>query len=537
MENASYNVTRFNARRSPVLAQRGMVAASQPLAAMAGLQTLIRGGNAIDAAVATAATLGVVEPGKTGIGGDAFALIYLAKERRVRALNASGAAPLAARIEDYVAQGLREVPPRSPLAWIVPGCVDGWDQMIRAHGRLSLAEALAPAIHYAEEGYPVSPVDAAAWATNEEALRRNSATAHALLIDGHAPLAGQVMVQKDLARALRLIAEGGRDAFYEGEIAERIVACSQQHGSLFSLEDLRRHRSTWEEPISIDYHGYRVLECPPNGQGLAALLALRLVENVDWAALPRESADCWHLLIEAIKLGLTDAQAYVADPRFARVPVTELLSDAYAATRRRLLQPQRAAAEVPAGVLPGHSNTVYLSVVDGEGNAVSFINSVYMEFGTGYLVEPLGFVLQNRGACFSLDPAHPNCLAPGKRPYHTIIPGMLLRGNELYASFGVMGGFMQPQGHLQVLVNHLDYGMDPQTALDTPRFRWAQGRQTHVEDGLPTETHSQLEAWGHALVPSGHGGFGGGQMIVRLADSGVLVGGSDARQDGCAVGY
>lgn len=537
MDAPKYNVSRFNSRRSPVMARNGMVAASQPLAAAAGLRMLLRGGNAVDAAVATAAALGVTEPHQTGLGGDAFALIYLAKESRVRALNASGIAPQAARLEDYLARGLTKIPMRSPLAWTVPGCLDGWQQMLDAHGTMTLAQVLEPAIEYAENGFPVSPVDVLSFVAAEQMLAADPGSRRSLLIDGRAPRPGDILVQKDLAQTLRKIAKGGPDLFYRGEIATKLVAYSETHGGLFTKEDFASYHATWEEPIAVDYHGYRVLECPPNGQGLAALLALRTVEEVDFSALPRDSAECWHLLIEAIKMGLTDAMAYVADPRIEKVPVEALLSDEYTAARRKAIRTGKAAAEVPPGVPPGYSNTVYMSVVDAEGNAVSFINSIYDDFGTGHTVEGLGFPMQNRGACFSLQPGHPNRVGPGKRPYHTIIPGMVLKDGQLYSSFGVMGGFMQPQGHLQVLVNLLDYGMDVQTAVDEPRFQWLEGRKVMLEDGLPEETYTTLESWGHLVDRRVHRGFGGAQVIVRQPGNGVLVAGSEPRQDGCAIGY
>jgi gamma-glutamyltranspeptidase / glutathione hydrolase len=523
-----YNTQEFNSRRSPVFARRGIVASAQPLASLAGMRMLLDGGNAVDAAVAAAAVLGVVEPYQTGLGGDAFALLYTARDRRVRALNASGPAPAAARLDDFRARGLDAVPRQSPLAWTVPGCVDGWSQMLASHGRLSFRETLRPAIEYAADGFPVAPGDARSWKQSEELLRRNPEAARTLLIDGRAPEAGEVVVQPDLARALQQVADGGRDAFYEGEIAARLVAYSQQAGGLLSAADLALYRAEWQDPIGIDYRGYRVLECPPNGQGIAALLALAAVAPIELTAYRRDSPECFHLLIEATKHALIAAQAHVADPRFGDVPVARLLAESG--------PPRGWIASSPAARAFGRSDTVYLAVTDAEGNAVSFINSVYDDFGSGHVAEGLGFVMQNRGAGFSLDPRHPNALAPRKRPFHTIIPGMLLRDDAVNAAFGVSGGFMQPQGHLQLLANLIDYEQDVQTAIDTPRFWWEHGRRVIIEAGVPDTTCATLAAWGHDIVRREHRAMGGGQ-IIRSLPNGVWVAGSEPRQDGCAIGY
>ena len=526
MEPRSYNIREFNSRRSPVFARRGVIAAAHPLASAAGLRMLLAGGNAVDASVAAAAVLGVVEPYQTGLGGDAFALIYLAKDQTVWALNASGPAPRAARLDDFHARGLKSVPRQSPLAWTVPGCVDGWSQMLDQHGQLTLGQVLQPAIEYAEDGFAVTPADAFSWAQSSELLRRDPEAARTFLIDGRAPAAGEVLVQKDVARSLRLVAEGGRDAFYEGEIAERLAAYSAKAGGLLTREDLSAYRAQWQRPISAEYRGYRVLECPPNGQGLAALIALRALDRIDLGSHPRFSPECWHLLIEATKRGMVQAQDEVADPRYADVPTGRLLTEARLDTGWR--------ATMPSARAWGQSNTVFVACVDEAGNAVSFINSIYDDFGSGHVAEGLGFAMQNRGAGFSLDPTHPNRLEPGKRPFHTIIPALLLRGDELQASFGVTGGFMQPQGHVQLVANLIDYGLDPQSAIDLPRFWWEEGRRVIIEAGVPDETCATLTSWGHEIVRREHRGMGGGQIIARL-QNGVLVAGSEPRQDGCAV--
>ncbi len=523
-----YNISEFNSRRSPVFARRGMIATAHPLASLAGTRMLLAGGNAIDAAVAAAAVLGVVEPYQTGLGGDAFALLYIASEARVRSLNASGPAPAAATLEEFHARGFDSVPRKSPLAWTVPGCVDGWSQMLAAHGRFSLREVLQPAIEYAEGGFPVAPGDAHSWRQSEALLREDPEAARTLLVDGRAPRAGEVVVQPDLARSLRLVAEGGRDAFYGGEIADRLAAYAREKGGLLDRDDLARYRAEWQEPIDIDYRGYRIVECPPNGQGLAALIALNAIANVDLPAHSRQSPECWHLLIEAMKDAMIEAQRHVADPRFADVPVARLLADAKA--------PAQWAASAPVARASGRSDTVYLAATDSEGNAVSFINSIYEDFGSGHVARGLGFAMQNRGAGFSLDPAHPNRLEPRKRPFHTIIPAMMLRDGALHAAFGVTGGLMQPQGHLQLVVNLVDYGQDVQSAIDLPRFWWEEGRRVVIESGVPDATCAALERWGHDIVRREHRGMGGAQIIGRLPD-GVWVAGSEPRQDGCAIGF
>ena len=489
---------------------------------------LLRGGNAIDAAVAAAAVLGVVEPYQTGLGGDAFALLYLAPERRVRALNASGYAPAAATLDDFRARGVTVMPRQTPLAWTVPGCVDGWSQMIAEHGRRSLRDALQSAIDYAREGFAVTPVDARSWKLSEALLARDAEARRTLLIDARAPEPGTVVVQRDLARTLEQVAEGGRDAFYEGDIAERLVAYSKRMGGLLSRSDMADYRAEWQEPIGVEYRGHRVVECPPNGQGLAALLALAATSQLDLAMYPRDSAECWHLLIEATKHAMVTAHRCVADPRFVDVPVQQLIASARAPSGWRATTPE-ARAE-------GRSDTVYLATVDDEGNAVSFINSIYDDFGSGHVAEGLGFVMQNRGAGFSLDPEHPNALAPRKRPFHTIIPALMLRDGTLDTVFGVSGGFLQPQGHLQLVANLVDYGLDVQSAIDAPRFWWEEGRRVVIEEGVPDKTCDKLRQWGHEVVRREHRAMGGAQIIRSLGER-VYVAGSEPRQDGCAIGY
>jgi gamma-glutamyltranspeptidase / glutathione hydrolase len=530
---------RYPSRRSVVMTTRGVVASSQPLASQAGLRMLLHGGTAADAAIAAAAVLNVVEPMSTGIGGDAWALIYDAKTGRVRALNGSGRAPQAISLAAFAERGLTNVPITGMLPVTVPGAVDAWASLLAEHGRMSLAEVLQPAIDYAEHGYPVSEIIARGWNRTAEKLRLHPDATRTYLPNGRAPYAGEIFYTPGLGRSLRQIAEGGRDAFYTGEIAKAIVATSERDGGYFTMGDLADHRSEWVEPISTSYRGHTIYECPPNGHGLTALLALNLLEGYDLASLEPGSPMSLHLMVEAMRLAFADAATYIADPQHADVPTEYLLSEAYTATRRAKISTQRAAPAVQAGELPGGHDTVYLSVVDAEGNAVSFINSLYMGFGSGVVAGDTGIALQNRGAGFVLNPGHRNCLAPGKRPYHTIIPCMATRNGRLLASFGVMGGFMQPQGHVQMLVNMLDYGMNPQEALDAPRFELTD--PYHNQDQVSFEHNSsviaELAAIGHSIVPvNGAGGFGGGQIII-VDEAGVRHAGSDPRKDGCAVAY
>lgn len=533
----------FASRRSPVLGKRGMVATSQPLAVAAGLEILAQGGNAADAAVATAAALNVTEPTSTGIGGDCFALFYEAATRRIHALNGSGRAPAALTLERLRREGFtNELPPHHPYTITVPGACAGWCDLVERHGRLTMAQVLAPAIRLAEEGFPVAPITAYFWQRGVERQLQHAPGGLELTIGGRAPRPGEVFRNPGLARTFQKVAEGGRQAFYQGEIAEAIATVVQSAGGCLSLADLAAHHSTWEQPIHTTYRQMRIWECPPNGQGLAALLALNILEGFDLAEMPPLSAQRLHLEIEAMRLAFADARWFIADPRFHPVPLEALLSKEYAAERRRLLDPKRATMDQRHGTPLVASDTVYLSVVDGEGNACSFINSNYMGFGTGIVPSGWGFTLQNRGHNFSLDPHHPNALAPGKRPYHTIIPAMATRTHDdsLFACFGVMGGFMQPQGHLQVTIGLVDDELDPQAALDRPRFCIAEGTadgSIALEEGIPEQVAAELGQMGHMTYLVGgyeRALFGRGQIILR-DESGVLWSGSDPRADGCAM--
>jgi gamma-glutamyltranspeptidase / glutathione hydrolase len=527
------------------------VAASQPLAVAAGLEVLAQGGGAADAAVAVAAALNVTEPTSTGIGGDCFALYYSAADQKVTALNGSGRAPKALSLGRLQKEGYSELPPYHPYTITIPGACAGWCDLLERHGRLPLRTVLAPAIRLAEGGFPVAPLTAYFWQRAAQAQLRQALNGREMTIDGRGPRAGEVFRNPGLARTLRSIAEGGKTVYYQGEIAEAIAQTVQAAGGCLAVADLAAHSSTWETPIHTSYRSLRIWECPPNGQGLTALLALNILEGFDLASLDPLGADRLHLEIEALRLAFADTRWYVADPATNPAPLAELLSKGYAAERRKLIHADRATPDQQQGAPIASSDTVYLSVVDSQGNACSFINSNYMGFGTGIVPSGWGFTLQNRGHNFSLQAAHPNALAPGKRPYHTIIPAMATRYNplsdpsdpreKLFASFGVMGGFMQPQGHTQVAIALADDGLDPQAALDRPRFCIADGRaggRVALEEGIPNRVMSRLEEMGHAIDPTSgfeRALFGRGQVIVWDNDQDVFWAGSDPRADGCAM--
>ena len=516
----------------------GMVATSQRYATDAGLAILREGGNAADAAVAAAAALNLTEPMSTGLGGDMFALFYEAATKSVTALNGSGRAPAALSLDLLRKQGLDPLPAHHAHNVTVPGACAGWFDLIARHGSLPMARILAPAIRLGEEGYAVASHTAHGWAGGRSMLKGPGE--RDLTIDGRAPREGETFRNPSLARTLRAIGAGGRDAYYKGEIGRAVVEAVRKAGGVLSAEDLAAHESTWVEPISTTYRGMRVWECPPNGQGITALIALNILEGFDLKGQDPAGPERWHLLIEAMRIAFADTRWYVADPQFSKIPAAELLSKEYAEKRRALFDPKRATVDVRRGSPVAGSDTVYFCAVDGRGNACSFINSNYMGFGTGIVPEGCGFTLQNRGACFVTDPGHPNALAPRKRPYHTIIPGMMTRADgSLYAPFGVMGGFMQPQGHVQVVVGIVDDGLEPQPVLDRPRFciQPVDGANSKVEleTGLPAATVAGLKERGHPVVPgiSGYARaiFGRGQVIRRDPD-GTLTGGSDGRADG-----
>ena len=531
------------------MATHGMVATSQPLAAQAGIDILKSGGNAIDAAIAVNATLGVVEPMSCGIGGDLFAIIWDASTQKLVGLNASGRSPYAATVKFFTSKGMAFIPDIGPLNWSVPGCVDGWDQLLQRFGRLSLPEVLAPALDYAENGFPVTDVIAIDWKGAEPLLTPWPDAMRVFFPHGNAPTPGSLFRNPDLARTYRLLAEGGRDSFYLGPVAEQMVSFSRQNGGLFASEDFRDHFSTWDDPVSVNYRGYDVWELPPNGQGIAALQMLNILEGFDLPTFGSNTVDTLHLQIEAKKLAYADRAVYYADPAFADVPVAALLSKTYAERQRSRIVTRKAATEVPEGdPALNRGDTAYLTVVDKEGNAVSLIQSIYRGFGSGIVPGQLGFPLQNRGQSFSLDPNHRNALEPHKRPFHTIIPSMVTKDGQPWLSFGLMGGPMQPQGHVQVLCNLIDFNMDIQEAGDCARFNHsgsaeptgtpmgADGGIVSLEPAIGTDVAHGLVELGHKVVQTVHG-FGGYQAILIDQKTGVLHGASEPRKDGCAIGY
>jgi len=484
-----------------------------------------------------AAVLNVTEPMMTGIGGDMFALIYWAKTRELKGLNASGRAPRALNLDYFAKKGIKTMPDSGMEPITVPGAFDGWVTMIEKYGTMKLADLLAPAIEYADNGFPVMEKAAADWADGVGKLKRTPASASNYLVDGRAPRAGEIFRQKNLARTFRALARGGRDAFYKGEIARAIVDYCEKNGGFLSMRDFAEHKSDWVEPISTDYRGYKVYECPPNGQGLTALLTLNILEGFDLASMSTRPDLYYHTLIEATKLAFADRNKYIADPAFAKVPVAELLSKEYAAGRRALMHPDRVIESPEPGVVVNHSDTVYFTVVDKDRNAVSFINSIYENFGSGIVAGDTGIVLHDRGAGFSLDPAHVNRLEPGKRPFHTIIPSMVFKDGKLFMSFGVMGGAIQPQGHVQVLTNLIDMGMNLQQAIEAPRYRYLSGKRVLFEDAMTQPIIAGLLAKGHQRATQAGASMGGGQAIMIDPVSGTLMGASDQRKDGMALGY
>jgi gamma-glutamyltranspeptidase/glutathione hydrolase len=533
-----------NSNRSTVACQGGIVCTSQPLASMAGVDVLRAGGNCVDAAIAANAVLGVTEPASCGIGGDLFAILWHEKEGRLFGLNASGRAPYAWSLDEARELGLESIPGHSPLAWSVPGCVSGWEALSGRFGALPLGRCLEPAIHYASAGFPVSPIIAGHFGWVDESSPSLAAVYHP---GGQVPGFGDIFENPALADSYRAIASTGAGAFYEGEIAERIVAKSKELGGYMALRDLADHEATWVDPVSASYRGWDVWEIPPNGQGIAALQILNLLEHFDIGSLEANSAEHLHLFVEAKKLAFEDRAQYYADPEFADVPVDWLISKEYAAERVKLIDPRKARTHVTHGDPSLDSDTVYLTAADGEGNMISFIQSNYDAFGSGICPDGVGFPIQSRGQAFSLDPKHRNRLEPHKRPFHTIIPAFLTREGRPVMSFGVMGGDFQPQGHAQVLMNMIDFGMSPQQAGDQPRLRhygssepWGDkstdGGLLLFERRFPDAVKARLQEMGHRVEDrlEAHGGY---QAIWRRDDPRVYFGASDPRKDGSAIGY
>ncbi|RYM05509.1 gamma-glutamyltransferase family protein [Sporolactobacillus sp. THM7-7] len=527
----------YASKRYSVFARNGMVATSQRLAAMAGLDILKKGGNAIDAAIATAACLTVVEPTSNGIGSDAFALIWT--KGKLYGLNASGVAPASISIDAMKKRGFNEMPVYGFEPVMVPGAPAAWAACSTRFGRLTLREVLQPAIDYAENGYPLSTNLARVW--DADFHKYEKVLSGPMFADwfrtfapaGRAPTVGETWASPDHARTLKAIAESGAEDFYRGELAERIDRFSREHGGFIRRSDLANYHPEWVDPITVNYRGYDVWELPPNGQGLIALLALNILKNFDLT--DKESVDTYHKEIEALKLAFSDGKKYITDPRFMTDETAALLSEDYARERSRMIG--RTAIEPAAGTLP-KGGTVYLAAADGEGNMVSFIQSNYMEFGSGLVVPETGIALQNRGHTFSLNPNDANALAPGKKTYHTIIPGFLTKDGRPVGPFGVMGAYMQPQGHLQVLSNMIDFGLHPQAALDAPRWQWISGKTIYVEQHFPNHIAQALARRGHEIkVILQPDTFGRGQIIYRNDDTGVLIGGSEPRADGTVAAW
>lgn len=535
--------------RSVVVAEHGIVATSQPLAAQAGLDVLKAGGNAADAAVAAGAVLGVVEPMSCGIGGDLFVIYWDNRTQKLYGLNASGRSPYKLTRELFAKQGLTEIPDEGPLSWSVPGCVSGWSDLLHRFGSQPLGKLLEPAIDYAEQGFPVSEIIAADWKSSEKNLVRWPDSAKTYLMDGRAPAVGELFRNPRLAATYRAIATGGADAFYRDEIADAIVAFSGTNGGFFTRRDFEDHRNDWVEPVSTNYRGYDVWELPPNGQGIAVLEMLNLLGGYDLATLGPSNPEYLHLFLEAKKLAYADRARFYADPAFARLPLAELISKPYAKRQRQRIDADHAATDVPAGdPRLAHGDTIYLTVVDKDRNCCSYIQSNYYGFGSQVVPGDLGFALQNRGALFALDDNHLNRYEPHKRPFHTIIPALVTKDGKPWFVFGVMGGDMQPQGHVQVLVNLIDFKMNVQAAGDTARVRHSgsatptglaadpDGGNVFVESGISDAAITALRAKGHRVARA-RGGYGGYQGILIDWEHGTLHGASESRKDGCAVGY
>ncbi|MEO8286171.1 MAG: gamma-glutamyltransferase family protein [Chloroflexota bacterium] len=528
----------YSTQRHAVVAPNGMVATSTPLAVQAGLQMLQKGGNAVDAALATAIASAVVEPTSNGIGSDAFALVWDPKSRKLFGLNGSGRAPAALNIKLVTGKGYRAMPEKGWLPVTVPGAPAVWRDLHARFGKLPFETLFEPAISYAENGFRVSPIVAYFWNRAVPIYSANKGPQfkgwlEAYAPGGRAPRSGGLWSSKALGATLRSIANSGSDDFYKGDLARKITQFAAQTGGYITEQDLAAHTSTWVNPISTTYRGYETWEMPPNGQGIAALIGLNILEGFDLGSIPRDSIRSFHLQIEAMKLAFADAFRYVADPAFVSVPVAQLLDKSYAARRRKLISNN---ALQPAPGNPNSGGTVYLCAADSSGMMVSFIQSSYLGFGSGIVVPGTGIALHDRGANFNLDPSHPNHLEPGKRPYHTIIPGFITHNGDAVGPYGVMGGFMQPQGHIQMVANTIDYHMNPQASLDAPRWQWISGKTVEIESDANPAIVRGLRAAGHRVTVFQPGGdFGRGQIIWRLPQGGYAAG-SDKRADGYAGG-
>ncbi len=538
------------ASRSEVIASSGMAATSQPLATQVALDILKAGGSAVDAAIAANATLGLMEPTGCGIGGDLFAIVWDADGKELTGLNASGRSPQRLTLQYLRDNGVSKLPPRGPLPVSVPGAVDGWFELHNRYGRLPMSEILAPAIAYAEKGFPVSEVIADAWERNAENLAEYPGFAETFMPNGRTPRKGEVFSNPRLAATYETIAEGGRDAFYSGAIAQKIDSYMQERGGLLEYSDLAAHRSEWVQPVATNYRGYDIYELPPNGQGIAALQILNILESYDIAAMGPDSAQYVHTFVEAKKLAFEDRAKFYADMEFVDVPVDTLISKGYAAKRRMLIDDKTAAKNYPAGnTLLEDGDTIYLTVADSDGNMVSLIQSNFRGMGSGMTPGDLGFILQDRGELFSLQEGHANVVEPGKRPFHTIIPAFIMQDGEPLVSFGLMGGAMQPQGHAQIVVNLIDFKLNLQEAGDAARIRHSGSSQptdevmldggiVHLESGFSQSTVDALKKMGHAVdYGQTDGGYGGYQAIRWDSQQGVYYGASESRKDGQAAGY
>jgi gamma-glutamyltranspeptidase/glutathione hydrolase len=532
--------------RSEVIATEGMAATSQPLATMAAIDILKKGGTAMDAAIAANAVLGLVEPNSCGIGGDVFAIVWDAKTEKLYGLNGSGRAASKLTIDYFKEKEMDYIPLLGPLPVSVPGCVDGWFTLHKRFGKLPMSDILKPAIDYGKKGFPVSEI--IAWQMSQHYERRKDLPGfkETYMPNGvSTPAKGDIFKNPDLSNTYQIIADGGRDAFYQGKIAKTIASYMKKHGGFLSYQDLKDHTSEWIEPVSANYRGYDVWELPPNGQGIAALQILNILEGYDIGNMGFGSKEYLHVLTEAKKLAYEDRAKYYADPAFNEIPVETLISKEYAAERRALIDENKAANDYPAGKIEA-GNTIYLTVADKDGNMVSLIQSIYAQFASGMVPDGLGFVLQNRGQMFNVqDPEHFNSLTKGKRPFHTIIPAFVTKDGKPYMSFGLMGGAMQPQGHAQIIVNMIDFGMNPQEAGDAPRMRhmgssqptgsmMTNGGILYLESGISYEVIRDLEQMGHDIRTT-NGAFGGYQAI--LLKEGVYYGASESRKDGMAAGY
>ena len=536
------------ATRSEVISTEGMVATSQPLAAQVGIDILKKGGNAIDAAIAVNAALGLMEPTSNGIGGDLFAIVYDSKTDRLYGLNSSGPAPKALSLKYFKKKGMKRIPYYGPLPWTVPGCVDGWFELHKKFGKLPMKDVLAPAISYAQKGFPLSELIAHHWQISVKRFKKYENFQKLYAPDGKLLEKGDIFKNPELAKTLSLIADEGRDAFYKGEIARTVETYAKRVGGFLRYKDFAGYHAEWVTPLTVKYKGYDVWELPPNGQGIAALQMLNMLKKFDLQAMGHNSADYLHTLVEMKKIVYEDRARFYADMNFVKLPIKKLLSPEYAEQRLKFFNPDRALREIPYDdSILEDGDTIYLTVVDKDRNAVSLIQSNYAGFGSGMVPDGLGFCIQDRGALFSLEEGHLNVFEPGKRPFHTIIPAMVTKNGKPVYSFGVMGGSMQPQGHVQVLLNILEFGMNIQEAGDAARFRhggssqpdygvMTDGGVLYLESGITPEVIRELMAKGHNVSKT-TGGFGGYQGIWIDAERGILIGASESRKDGCAIGY